>query len=379
MNIGKIKDGFLQALIYLSTGFTLLILVVILGFILYKGLPGINMKFLTRMWDAKTTFVVVEKAKEEKQTEKVGYVSSLSITIGIDEAGKVFVEDMNDNSPVKSALNLKDDHYPVKKGDLITKVDDTNLDNVDITQAVAVLNEIGDSTKIKVIRPGGGIIPMLVSTVYMILLSLAISAPIGILSAIYLNEYAKAGRVLNIIRFAIQNLAGIPSIIYGLFGMLVFVQMLHMQYSILAGALTLSIILLPTIITTTEEALKAIPNTYRQSSLGLGATKLQTNYKVVLPNALPGILVAIILSIGRIVGESAALLLTSGTIAQIPTALTGTESGAATLTTKLYWLIKESGDLSGASSIAIVLLVLIIVLNIISKAITSRFMAKQGR
>lgn len=379
MNTRKMKDIFLQALIYMSTAFTVLILVVILGFILYKGLPGINLRFLTRMWDAKTTFVVVEKSDKPIQKDVKGYVPSLSITVEMDDEGKVSIQNINADSPVKSALNLKDDHYPVKKGDLITKVDDLTLDKIDIEEAVAILDSIGDSAKLKVVRPGGGIIPMLVSTVYMILLSLLISAPIGILSAIYLNEYAQAGKILNMIRFAIQNLAGIPSIIYGLFGMLVFVQMMHMQYSILAGALTLSIILLPTIITTTEEALKAIPNTYRQSSLGLGATKLQTNYKVVLPNALPGILVAIILSIGRIVGESAALLLTSGTIAQIPSALTGTEAGAATLTTKLYWLIKESGDLSGASSIAIVLLVLIIVLNIMSKTITRRFMAKQGK
>lgn len=379
MNTRKIKDILLQTLIYLSTGFTLFILVVILGFILYKGLPGINIQFLTRMWDAKTTFVVVEKEDAPKKSEAEGYISSLSIAIDKNAEGKIYVTDIQKDSPVRSALNLKDDYYPIKKGDLITKVDAISLEEIELKEAIQILNDIGDSTKLKVVRPGGGIIPMLVSTVYMIILSLLISGPIGILSAIYLNEYAKPGRVLKVIRFAIQNLAGIPSIIYGLFGMLIFVQMLHMQYSILAGSLTLSIILLPTIITTTEEALKAIPATYRHSSLGLGATKLQTNYKVVLPNALPGILVAMILSIGRIVGESAALLLTAGTIAQIPTALTGTEAGAATLTTKLYWLIKESGDLSGASSIAIVLLVLIIVLNIVSKTITKRFMMKQGR
>lgn len=378
MNSRKVKDGFLQGLIYFSTGFTILVLVVILGFVLYKGLPGINIKFLTRMWDSKTTFVKVEKMEVTNNMMDDGYVSTLGITIDLNDDKKIYITDIESDSPVTDAVNLRKDPYAIKKGDLITKVDSTIFEDISIKQAIAAINDGNETMKLKVVRPGGGIIPMLVSTIYIIVLSLMISAPIGILAAIYLNEYAKAGRLLNMIRFAIQNLAGIPSIIYGLFGMLVFVQMLHMQYSILAGALTLSIILLPTIISTTEEALKAIPATYRQSSLGLGATKLQTNYKIVLPNALPGILVAVILSIGRIVGESAALLLTAGTVAQIPSALTGNEAAAATLTTKLYWLIKESGDLSGASSIAIVLLVLIIVLNVISKTITKHFLAKRG-
>ncbi len=160
--------------------------------------------------------------------------------------------------------------------------------------------------------------------------------------------------------------------------MLLFVQIAKMQYSVLAGALTLSIMLLPTIISTTEEALKEIPKAYRESSFGLGATKLQTISKIILPGALPGILVAMILSIGRIVGESAALIWTAGTVAQIPGALVGGEASAATLTTKMYWLIKESGDLSTASSIAVVLLVLIIVLNIASKMITRVFLRKRG-
>lgn len=378
MNKRKIKDGILQGLIYFSTGFTVLILVVILGFVLYKGLPEINLQFLTRMWDSKTTFVKVEKQELKDGKEEKGYIPSLGITIDLNKDNKIYIDQIDKKSPVNGSLNLKGDSYPLKKGDIITKVNSTIFEDITLEDAAAVIDEGNDLIKLKVVRPGGGIIPMLVTTIYIIVLSLLISAPVGILAAIYLNEYARPGRLLNVIRFAIQNLAGIPSIIYGLFGMLVFVQMLRMQYSILAGALTLSIILLPTLISTTEETLKAIPATYRESSLGLGATKLQTVYKVVLPGALPGILVAIILSIGRIVGESAALLLTAGTVAQIPGSLTGNEAAGATLTTKLYWLIKESGDLSGACGIAIVLLVLVILLNIISKSITKHFLEKQG-
>lgn len=377
-NTRKWKDGIMQFAIYFSTIFTIGILAMILGFILYKGLPGIHMKFLTHMWENKTTFVEVERKDNVPIREEQGVVKSLGIKIDLTEQGIVTINKIDKNSTVKEGKDTKGNIYELKVGDEIGKVDTTKLDNMTLEEAVSVLDEGNQMVKLKVTRPGGGILPMLVSTLYMILLALAIAAPIGILSAIYLNEYAKQGTLLKLIRFAIQNLAGIPSIIYGLFGMLFFVQMLKMQYSIFAGACTISIILLPTIISTTEEALKAIPKAYRESSLGLGATKLQTNYKIVLPNALPGILVAIILSIGRIVGESAALILTAGTVAQIPTAFTGSEAGAATLTVKLYWILKETGDMQSACAIAIVLLALIILLNIVSKIITKRFLAKNN-
>lgn len=378
-NSRKMIDGILQGLIYFSAAFTVMILLVIIGFILYKGLPEINKNFLTRMWDDKTTFVNVEKRNETDTSTEAGYVKTLGITLGENEEKEIFIKDIESASPVKNALNMKNQPYLVKEGDVLGKIDAVNCKDISLEEAVNTIDSGESTVRLKITRPGGGIVPMLVSTIYIIILSLVISAPIGILSAIYLNEYAKPGKILNLLRFAIQNLAGIPSIIYGLFGMLVFVQMMKMQYSILAGSLTLSIILLPTIISTTEEALKAIPQTYRESSLGLGATKLQTNYKIVLPNALPGILVAVILSIGRIVGESAALIWTAGTVAQIPAALTGSSAGAATLTTKLYWLIKESGDLSGACAIAVILLLLIIILNGASKLVSKCFLAKQGR
>lgn len=380
----KIKDAFMQTLIYLSALFTIAILVVIIGFIVIRGLPGINKDFLTNQWEEKTTFVYVIKneetstimAKATHTLDSMGYVNSLGITLGIDKEKNIYIEDLDEKSSVKNALDLKGRYYQVKKGDRITKVDSIRFDDVTLEEALVAFEQAPGTMKVKVVRPGEGIVPMLVSTIYLIILSLVISAPVGILSAIYLNEYAKPGRILTLIRFAILNLAGIPSIIYGLFGMLVFVQLLKMQYSILAGALTMSIILLPTIISTTEEALKAIPQTYRESSLGLGATKLQTNYKVVLPNAIPGIIVAIILSIGRIVGESAALMLTAGTVAQIPNALTGNTASAATLTTKLYWVMKEKGDISTACSIAIILLLLIISLNVASTFVMKHFLTK---
>lgn len=372
-NQRKFKDGILQGLIYASTSVTIGILIIIIGFVLYKGLPGVNYNFLTRMWDSQTTIVDIDRNSVTGGSTEENYVESLGITIALDD-GYIIIKDIKKDSPVENALNIKKVPYELKEKDVIAKADSTTFRDITAEEAVEVLNEGTGAIRLKVTRPGGGIVPMVISTVYIISLTLMIAAPIGICAAIYLNEYAKPGKVLNVIRFAIQNLAGIPSIIYGLFGMLVFVQNFKMQYSILAGGLTLSIMLLPTIISTTEETLKEVPNVYRQGSMGLGATKLQTISKIILPSALPGILVAIILSIGRIVGESAALIWTAGTVAQIPTALVGSEAGAATLTTKMYWLIKESADLESATSIAVVLLALVILLNLLSKIITKRFL-----
>ena len=215
----------------------------------------------------------------------------------------------------------------------------------------------------------GGILPMIVSTVYMVVISIGIATPIGILSAIYLQEYAKKGKIVEVIRFATECLAGIPSIIYGLFGGIFFVVTLKMQYSIIAGALTVSIIILPVIIRTTEEALKTVPNEFREGSLAMGATKFQTLYKVILPSALPGILSGVILSIGRVIGESAAILLTAGTVASMPTSIF---DSARTLTVHSYLLTKEMGDISGAASVGVVLIVIVLILNGSTKLIAKK-------
>lgn len=375
-NNTKLKDGIARGLIYLSATITVSILVVIIGFVLYKGLPGINLRFLTRMWDNATTVVDVNRSNVTGNNTEDGYVESLGISVALED-GTIIIKSIDSDSPVKDAVNVKKAPYALKTGDVIGKAGSTNFRNISLEEAKRALNEGAGPIKMKVTRPGGGIVPMLVSTIYIIGLTLIIAAPIGICAAIYLNEYAKPGKALNIIRFAIQNLAGIPSIIYGLFGMLVFVQLFKMSYSVLAGSFTLSIMLLPTIISTTEETLKEVPRTYRESSMGLGATKLQTISKIIIPSALPGILVAIILSIGRIVGESAALIWTAGTIAQIPKTLVGSEAAAATLTTKMFWIIKETADLEQASSIAVVLIALVFALNVLSKFITRKFLKKR--
>ena len=216
---------------------------------------------------------------------------------------------------------------------------------------------------------GGGIFPMIVTTILTILISLIIATPIGILAAVYLHEYAKQGRLVNIIRYATESLTGIPSIIYGLFGAVFFVAILKLGMSIIAASLTLTIIVLPVIIRTTEEALKTVPVTYREGSLALGTTKLQTLVKVILPSAMPGILSGIILSIGRIVGESAAIFLTAGTVAAMPSSIF---SSARTLTVHSYLVTQEAGDIGLAAAVGIVLIVIILALNLSATYISKK-------
>ncbi|MGI6168089.1 MAG: phosphate ABC transporter permease PstA [Christensenellales bacterium] len=217
----------------------------------------------------------------------------------------------------------------------------------------------------------GGILSMIVTTLYMIGISLIIAVPIGIFTAIYLVEYAKRGsRLVYFVRLAAESLAGIPSIIFGLFGLLFFVTALGWSWSLLAGALTLSIMVLPTIIRSTEEALKAVPDAYREGSFALGTGKLRTVFRIILPSAAPGILAAVILSIGRIVGETAAVILTAGTVAKIPSSLM--QSGR-TLSVHMYLLAKEGIDFGQAYATALVLIIIVVLINSLTNFFGNKF------
>lgn len=212
--------------------------------------------------------------------------------------------------------------------------------------------------------------PALVNTITMTLLSLIIAAPLGIFSAIYLVEYAKRGnKLVAVVRMTAETLAGIPSIVYGLFGYLLFVVYLSWGFSLLAGAFTLAIMILPVIMRTTEEALKSVDDTYREGSFGLGAGKLRTVFKIVLPSAVPGILAGIILSVGRIVGETAALIYTAGTAAQIPNSVMGS---GRTLAIHMYSLWIEGLNADQSYATAVVLLIIVIGLNTVSAAIAKK-------
>lgn len=208
--------------------------------------------------------------------------------------------------------------------------------------------------------------PAIINTVIMIVLTLALAVPIGVFAAIYLVEYSKKGnRLVKIIRVTAETLSGIPSIVYGLFGYIVFVITLGWSYTLLSGVITLAIMILPLIIRTIEEALMAVPDSFREGSFGLGAGKLRTVFRIVLPSAVPGVLSGVILAVGRIVGESAALIFTAGTNPVVPGSLF---SSASTLSVHLYTLLTEGLYTEQAYATAVVLLAVVIFINALSAA-----------
>lgn len=213
--------------------------------------------------------------------------------------------------------------------------------------------------------------PAIVNTLTMTGLSLLFAVPIGVFSAIYLVEYAKRGnKLVGVVRITAETLSGIPSIVYGLFGYLLFVIACGFGYTIIGGALTLAIMILPLIMRTTEEALKSVPDTFREGSYGLGAGPLRTIFRIVLPSAMPGILSGVILGIGRIVGETAALLYTAGTVAGIPETVM---NSGRTLSVHMYALLSEGLYVDQAYATAVVLLIMVVFINMLSGYVAKRF------
>jgi phosphate transport system permease protein len=219
----------------------------------------------------------------------------------------------------------------------------------------------------------GGISTAIVGTFYIAILTIVIATPLGLGAAIYLTEYATDNWVTKAIRYGVETLAGVPSIIFGLFGFALFVTILHFNFSILSGALTLACLVLPTFIRTAEEAIKAVPNSYREAGLALAATKWQTISRVVLPAALPGIITAVILCVGRSVEETACLYVTIGGSAAMPTSFL---SGGRTLSLHLYYLAMETRALDKAMATGVVLIVIILLINGVTNWLTRRFHAK---
>ncbi len=214
------------------------------------------------------------------------------------------------------------------------------------------------------------LLPALLNTILMTGLSLLIAVPLGVFAAIYLVEYAKRGsRLVRVVRMNAETLAGIPSIVYGLFGMLFFVTALKLGFSMLSGALTISIMILPVILRTSEEALMSVPDSFREGSFGLGAGRLRTVFRVVLPDAIPGILAGVILGVGRIVGETAALIYTAGTASDT---VSGIMDSARTLSVHMYALSQEGLYIDQTYATAVVLLVIVVGINALSASIAKR-------
>ena len=223
-----------------------------------------------------------------------------------------------------------------------------------------------------------GILPDLMNTIYIVLASIVIVLPLGVGAAIYLTEYAKNKKLAAAIEYAAETLSGIPSIIYGLVGMLVFCEVLGMGTSLLAGALTLSIMNLPTILRTTQESLKTVPQSYREGAFGLGAGKWRVVRTVVLPGCVDGVITGCILTVGRILGESAALLFTAGFAHALHGVFDGLQSAGATLTVALYVYAKEEGEFEVAFAIAAILMVLTLLINLSAELVSQHFRKKKA-
>lgn len=215
----------------------------------------------------------------------------------------------------------------------------------------------------------GGIFSVIIGTIYLTAAGVILATPIGVGAAIFLTEYVKKGRLVQVIRFATESLAAVPSIIFGLFGFVLFVITLKMGWSILSGALTLAFMILPTIIRAAEEGIKTVPDSYREGSLALGATKWHTILKVVLPSALPGIATGVILGIGRAIGETAAVILTAGSSLGLPTSLL---EPTRTLSVHLYILASEGISSKNAYASATVLIIVIVIINFLANRLMAR-------
>ena len=244
-------------------------------------------------------------------------------------------------------------------------------------KGIGVVNWSFLTSVTSVLKGTVGIAGNILNTLIIILITMLIATPIGVGSAIYLNEYAKPGRVVTLIEYATETLSGIPSIIFGLFGSVFFGEVLGLGYSLLTGSLTLILMVLPLITRNTQEALKTVPDMYRNGAYGLGSGKWHMIRTILIPSAMPGILTGAILAIGRIVGESAALLFTAGSAKLLPKGLMGLlnkplQSGG-TLTIQMYLSATSEGDFETAFGIAVVLLVIVLAINLGTKALTKRF------
>lgn len=355
----KRQDKIFKSLMVFSSVLVIAILLFVIGFVVIHGIGEIDKQFILGDYDAKTVYVDIKTPEGLKLTVDV---------VEYDTKDYLEITKIESGSPIASGIS-NGEEWGLKVGDIIRKVEGNNTHDMKPSEFYDIDKTLTANTRLKITRPGEGIFPLIINTIIMIGLSLLFALPISIASAIYLAEYAKEGKVLNLIRFTTSCLSGIPSIVFGLFGMLVFVSTLKLGFSLISGSLTLSIVLLPTIIGQTEEAIRRVPQTFREGSFALGATKLQTIFKVILPNGLSGILVGVLLSVGRIVAESAALILTAGTVARIPQSAL---ESASTLTVKAYVVAKETGDIRLACAMGIIAILLIIVVNA-SVGIANRF------
>lgn len=396
----KAKDIFRDSGAYLFSLFGVLILALIIFFVFDKGHEYLSWKFLTSDYYTTNTTVSYDTSTssstfENPNIENVYFSSRWGVGLedGYDNEKNAIIQVtyVDKNSPFNNLLNESNqEKYRIETNSSISTlllIDDSGSIFFGESRcgAKTLVDDLEKADKISsmiVQTSGGGIRGSLLSTLYMILFTLLFALPIGILTAVYLSLIAKQNKVTNLFRTLIDLASGIPTIIFGLVGAIIFIPFVALftqksNGSLLSGSLTLALMLLPIIINTTEEAIKTVPKSYKEGSLALGASNTQTIFKVVLPNALPGILTAILLSIGRIIGESAALIYSMGTTIKDHIILS---EASATLALHIYKLVAfENPNFGAASAISIIILIVDLILNLIVKLLSYRFLKKFKR
>lgn len=392
-NKRKFKDLLLQIITYLFSSFGIIILSAIFVFIFIKGGSTLSFNMVKGNYYQEVYNVKYENKNmidlEYKEIDNAFYSSRWGIALsdGTNNAGEnvVYVSYIDASSPIKSMKNQSNNESIIlQKGYIVTKIVLTDEeDNMIVTiskyKAEKMINQINKGVTIEDMQlttSGGGIRGSLITTFILIGLTLIIALPIGIGGAIYLSEYAKNNKFTAIIRTMIDMSSGIPSVVFGLVGMVIFIPFMNSTIgsngtSIAAGALTMAIMLLPIIIRTTEESIRAIPQSYRHASLALGASKTQTIFKVVIPNAIGGILTSTLLSIGRIIGESAALIYVMGTAIKDDVYI---NKNSTSLAVHMWSIMAgDNPNYAQASAIAIIILFIVLLLNILVKLIVKKF------
>lgn len=387
-----LKDRALNGLTYIFSSFGVLILISILIFIFSNGASLISLKLLKGDYYGQSyTLKYIDEHKGSfeyqcKSGESFSKVWGVAFIDATNLEGKkvVSISYIDDNSPLNHMVDAGSNHYvSIEIGQLINKgvlvgSNDSLLTIISKDNASDVAKKFDNAisiTNLSLSTNGGGIRSSLIATFLLIGITLLIALPMGICASIYLSLYAKKNKLTDILESMIDMIGGIPSIIFGLVGVIIFIPILNNLIasdgvSIMAGALTLSIMLLPVIIKTTKESIDVIPKSLSQASLALGATQIQTTFKIVLPNAIPGIFTSILLCIGRIIGESAALIFVVGSQIQDSVAV---NKGATTLATHIWNLLcGENPNYKLACAISIVILTMVLILNIIIKIIDKR-------
>jgi len=393
LNKRKRVDIIYQGITYLAASISVITLSLIFIFVFSNGSSLLNWDLIVSDYYAKFYNGELEDGFEFSKTslpienEDVYYSEKWGIALSddLDREGKqmIVVAYIADDSPLGIMIDRNSDtneNITLDEGNVITSIKfyDKNsaLSIYGAKQMIEELNTADDFKEITYSSLGGGIRGSLITTFYLIGLTLLFALPIGIFTAIYLNEYAAKNRFTSILRSLIETLTGVPSIIFGLMGLAVFVP-LTVQYTradsanLISGSLTLAVILLPVIIRSTEESLKVVPDDYRSASLALGANNTQTTFKVVLPSALPGILTATLLAIGRVIGESAALIFAIGTAVKDDVSIFGRSTSLAVHIWSL--MTDEPANVELASTIAIIILIIVLALNILIKLVSKRF------